>query len=263
MNPRLLLLALGYVCSRAVNAQSPTNTITNLPQLSSDIANKYLRFTECSQLLATCQPTLASCASSVCATCTGLGQGYINTCCAAAPTPASCFLASLSAGGPGIYSSGVTPPPAPKNTAPYGPLDNSGFKACASISDYSSICESFSPGFATASAFAFQAPCLCYQGTSWAPNVYDGYVQTCQSYLGGSTASMTFTRSAPCHDVGDVIVSLSRYESTKSGQATPTSAPRPTKSSSGTSYYIRVGLGTPKLRSILKLTILVHSLVFV
>lgn len=218
-------------------AQAVTSAPTDLAQLSADIASKYLRATECSQLLQTCQPTLSSCAASVCATCTDLGQKAINECCSLGSAPTACFISQLHTTGPNVFPSGATPSPIPPNTAPYGPLTNAGFLACQSISAYSSICESLSPGFTTTTVFQFQAPCLCYRGMSWAPDVFDGYVQTCQSYLAVSTGVTASVNTAPCRGVGDVEASLSTFLAT-SGQTAMTTGsstgrPSPTAPTTG------------------------------
>lgn len=224
------LLILSIILS-PITAQI-TPTPTNLAQLSSVIEDKSSRYTACSQHLLTCQPTISSCAAFVCATCTALGQTLFNSCCNDDPAPTDCFAAAYSHSGPNIYPSGTTPPPAPSQGGPYGPLTDAGYQACASISDYSSKCESFSPGFTTITVFQLQAPCLCYQGTSWAPDVFDGFVQTCQSYLGVSSSMTASITSAPCRGVGNVIASLSSYRS-NSGQTTTSGSlpPRPTSSS--------------------------------
>lgn len=224
------LLILSILLSSVIAQITPTPT--NLAQLSSVIEDKSSRYTACSEHLLTCQPTISSCASFVCATCTALGQTLFDSCCKSEPAPVSCFAAAYSHSGPNIYPSGTTPPPAPSKGEPYGPLTDAGFQACASTSDYSSKCESFSPGFTTTTIFQLQAPCLCYQGTSWAPDVFDGYVQTCQSYLGVSSSMTSSITSAPCRGVGDVIASLSSYQSmSKESTTTGSLPPRPTSSS--------------------------------
>lgn len=224
------LLILSIILSPVTTQITPTPT--NLVQLSSAIEDQSSRYTACSQHLLTCQPTISSCAAFVCATCTALGQTLFNSCCNGDSAPTDCFAAAYSHSGPNIYPSGTTPPPAPSQGGSYGPLTDAGFQACASISDYSSKCESFSPGFTTTTVFQLQAPCLCYQGTSWAPDVFDGFVQTCQSYLGISSSMTASITSAPCRSVGDVIASLSSYLS-RSGQTTTSGSlpPRPTSSS--------------------------------
>ena len=218
-------------------AQAVTSTPTDLAQLSADIASKYLRATDCSKLHQTCQPTLSSCAASVCGTCTDLGQKAINECCSLDSAPTACFISQLHTTGPNVIPSGATPSPIPPNTAPYGPLTNPGFLACQSISAYSSTCESLSPGFTTTTVFQFQAPCLCYRGTSWAPDVFDGYVQTCQSYLAVSTDVTALVDTAPCRGIGNVEASLSMFLATGGQTATTTGSstrpPSPTAPTTG------------------------------
>ena len=232
----------------AVTIQCLTTTATNFAQLSAIQADQSSRYTACSQHLLTCQPTISSCAAFVCATCTGLGQRIFNSCCSNNdPAPTGCFLAGLSLSGPNVYPAGATTAPALSSPGPNGPMTNNGFQACASISAYSSICESFSPGFTTTTIFELQAPCLCYQNTSWAPDIYDGFVQTCQSYLGPATSVIASITSTPCRNVGDVQASLSSYLS-KSGQTT-SNGPSSTSSSTSSSPSSSTRLPSPTASS--------------
>ena len=219
-------------------SQSLATTVTDASQLSATISAQYSAYTYCSQLLLTCQPTVVSCAQSLCASCTQLGQTAFDSCCAfGLPTATDCFKTQLTKGGPNVYHSGQTEPPAPTITATIP--QNQGLQACANISSYQSICESLSPGFATQTAFPFQAPCLCYDDSKqWKPDVYDGWVAKCDSYLSIST-----DYTAPCRTAGDVESSNSAF--TRTSSVTTTTVPTTTTSMAPTPTSTR-SLGSAK-----------------
>lgn len=60
--------------------------------------------------------------------------------------------------------------------------------ACATVDAAISSCESATPGW-TDLAGTQQASCICYSGSSWAPNAFDDPVLSCANYL--KTASPT------------------------------------------------------------------------
>jgi hypothetical protein len=120
--------------------------------------------TQCVNYITTCNPIVtASCAYTFCQSCTNLGATAINSCCAENPAPTACLAA--------IYDSPITSSVIPTSVATLP-------AACNTVSEYLSICESYTPGFSTL-AFSEQAPCLCYSSTVWSPQLYDGYWDTC------------------------------------------------------------------------------------
>ncbi|RMZ88808.1 hypothetical protein DV736_g3980, partial [Chaetothyriales sp. CBS 134916] len=75
-------------------------------EFSQIIAESYSRFSECSSLLETCQPTIAQCATIVCDQCTSVGSPAINSCCAE-DDPLSCFIAGAG-GNPATTAAATT-----------------------------------------------------------------------------------------------------------------------------------------------------------
>jgi hypothetical protein len=53
---------------------------------------------------------------------------------------------------------------------------------CSLVSYFLRFCNSATPGFSTLN-YTSQTPCLCYSGTSWAPQFFDNYVTSCAQYV--------------------------------------------------------------------------------
>jgi hypothetical protein len=197
-------------------SQLVSSTITDYSKLTATISAKYSAFTYCSNLLLTCQPTVRSCAQSLCASCTSIGQVAINSCCASEQDSlTACFSAVIATANPADYQ--TQPLPEPTFTS------DAGFAACMNVSSYSSLCESLTPGFATETVFPFQAPCLCYTGegdtVAWKPDIYDGWVSACNSHL-----SLTPAVTAPCRTAGDVVSRNSEYTRTATSASSSTTS---------------------------------------
>lgn len=81
--------------------------------------------------------------------------------------------------------------------------------ACNSWDAMEITCSNAIPSF-TALPFSVEASCLCYSSSSYAPFIYDNYLDQCLAYL--STADTTFYASlggdqlprSPCSEVGNV-----------------------------------------------------------
>lgn len=136
------------------------------PELSGVISEQLEQITECQNFMSTCQPTILSCASYVCDSCTGLGAKPVNSCCAGGfgPTLTDCFKSVKATAA--AAAAGDNPPTGDGATAAdeatagddatqiitSAPTDTSaaaGNEACNSINLSSSLCESLSPGLTT------------------------------------------------------------------------------------------------------------------
>ena len=61
---------------------------------------------------------------------------------------------------------------------------------CTAWAEVISLCSSEIPNFASAPSTE-QAECLCYEGTSWVPSIFDGWVATCASWAKPATPQTT------------------------------------------------------------------------
>lgn len=91
--------------------------------------------------------------------------------------------------------------------------------ACSFVSYALSFCNSATPGFSTLGVTS-QAPCLCYSSTSWAPNSFDGAVQTCADFV--KTAEPTAYSDIAgiegyCSSIGDIYKNGNSATATGSG----------------------------------------------
>lgn len=83
--------------------------------------------------------------------------------------------------------------------------------SCVPWLDLENSCAAANPSFTLLTAFASQAPCLCYSSSTWAPDVYDSALATCLSYL--ATASPVYYTSlngpnlprTPCLEVASLV----------------------------------------------------------
>lgn len=91
-------------------------------------------------------------------------------------------------------------------------MGDTNLAACSALQVFTPICNVLTPGFTTITNTLSQAECFCYNQGTWSPNLYDGYADSCLSYV--STASPTIFQSiasanggmvptAPCRDLGD------------------------------------------------------------
>ena len=95
----------------------------------------------------------------------------------------------------------------PLITSPPLPTNDPNARACSSIVDKLSACESSTPGFTAISDFSEQASCLCYAGHSaWAPNLFDGAWGSCFEYYRtespGFYGSISDMGTTPCESAG-------------------------------------------------------------
>jgi hypothetical protein len=86
----------------------------------------------------------------------------------------STMLATVRTGAASLTSTG-----SPSTTASNAGTANGA--ACTSWDNIVSFCASGNPSF-TSLSFARQASCLCYERSSWAPHIYDGYWAACLEY---------------------------------------------------------------------------------
>lgn len=97
--------------------------------------------------------------------------------------------------------------------------------ACSTVANVLTFCNSISPGFSTLAA-TDQAPCLCYNSTSWVPNWFDGAVETCAQYIQTADPSDTslysslVTLEGFCSSVG--TISLGNHTTTSTAVSRPT-----------------------------------------
>ena len=94
----------------------------------------------------------------------------------------------------------ITAPPAAASTAAAGAL------ACSSAAEYISICESLTSNFDNLPA-SEQATCLCYSSAAWQPQVFDGYIASCASYVPATDTSdlgAIVSLEGFCSSVGNV-----------------------------------------------------------
>ena len=94
----------------------------------------------------------------------------------------------------------ITAPPAAASTAAAGAI------ACSSAAEYISICESLTSNFDNLPA-SEQATCLCYSSAAWQPDVFDGYIASCASYVPATDTSdlgALVSLEGFCSSVGNV-----------------------------------------------------------
>ncbi|KAH9214036.1 hypothetical protein DL95DRAFT_278765, partial [Leptodontidium sp. 2 PMI_412] len=87
-----------------------------------------------------------------------------------------------------------------------------------------SACQILSPGFLTLAPVS-KAPCLCYSDTAWAPQLFDGAIETCASWA--QTADPAdypgiATYDGFCTSIGDILNSAP-----SGGSTTPIPVPAP------------------------------------
>ncbi|KAG4431550.1 hypothetical protein IFR05_012963 [Cadophora sp. M221] len=87
-----------------------------------------------------------------------------------------------------------------------------------------SACQILSPGFNTLAPVS-KAPCLCYSDTAWAPQLFDGAIETCASWA--QTADPVdypgiATYDGFCTSIGDILSSAPSV-----GSTTPVPVPAP------------------------------------
>lgn len=156
------------------------------------------------------------CATIVCAQCTGLGDKPLNSCCQQA-NPANCFANYVATADNSVV---ITSAPA---------TFNSYQSACFSLSEAIAACAAQTPGFGSLDN-EDAASCLCYQGTTWIPDVFDGYASSCAVYLneqGDVTDAAALSSGVGlCSSVGNVLSLISAPASTTTGSGTAaTSSP--------------------------------------
>ena len=101
--------------------------------------------------------------------------------------------------GGGLTTPAITAPPAAASTA-------AGALACSSAAEYISICESLTSNFDNLPA-SEQATCLCYSSAAWQPQVFDGYIASCASYVPATDTSdlgALVSLEGFCSSVGNV-----------------------------------------------------------
>jgi len=131
---------------------------------------------------------------------------------------ASCweYFASASPGGYASITSAVGPitsDPCQKAGNVIATTD-SGRAACATVTSIlPSQCAQKTPGFSSL-PFAEQASCLCYSGTSWAPQQYDTALASCFNYVSTAAPSQysELTANGPlstarCQSLGNFLIS--------------------------------------------------------
>jgi len=89
-----------------------------------------------------------------------------------------------------------------------------------------SACQILSPGFVSLSPES-KAPCLCYSDTAWAPDLFDGAIETCASWA-QTAAPVDYpalvTYEGSCTSIGDI---LSANAVLTPGMTTPVPVPQP------------------------------------
>lgn len=159
-------------------------------QLGDILSYKYQRYSECSSLLETCQPTISTCANIVCGQCTDLGQKAINSCCSQA-VPYQCFISG--GGGGSNYVTTLAP--------------DANLVACSTALAYISECDSEIPGFSNLPN-SIEASCLCYDSnTSWNPLGFDDPWSSCIAWAETADAtaySGLVVNAGMCVSEGDV-----------------------------------------------------------
>lgn len=96
---------------------------------------------------------------------------------------------------------------------------------CNSWAEVISLCSDQVPNFASA-PYTEQAECLCYEGTSWVPSIFDGWVATCASWAKTSDPTdytIVDSWAGLCTNVGPVTATPTPLATAKTPAATPTS----------------------------------------
>ena len=163
----VLLLSLLY-CAALGRSQFTTSSTQEFPYIQNSLYTSLS--SNCQSIITVCEPTILSCAVSLCHICTSLGvTPSIEPCCAA-PEPTACF-SSYVAGSPITYTAPAGP------TGPtYTSFDTSA-EACGSVENFSSSCAAATPNFEQLE-FSSQASCFCSPNGTYAPTVFDGYWST-------------------------------------------------------------------------------------
>lgn len=180
----------------------------------------------------------AACVEALCDSC-GAVYPEIANCCAGTDTTAmaSCFSNALE-GASGSTASSVSPSGTITSSAsPADPSADPNFRACAQFETIVDECNSQTPGFTDLSKFSSQASCLCYTSSTFAPSIFDGYVESCIAYFSSASpraySSLTSGTQGSCSAVGDVVNSPASVRATRTDESSrSTSGARDTESSS-------------------------------
>lgn len=133
-------------------------------------------------------------------------------------------------------TNGASTTPKPTTAASGTAVTTGPITACATVDAAITSCESATPGW-TDLAGTQQASCICYSGSSWAPNAFDDPVLSCANYL----------KTASPSDYSDVL-SIENF-CTKKGDVRASTGASTKPSGTGSVVVVPTNPATPSLKT--------------